>query len=167
MGGGFFNMIFVTLGTQDKSFKRLLAEIDTLIEKNIITDKVIVQAGFTNYCSKNMKVFDYISMEEFNQYIQHCHLLITHGGVGSILTGCLANKKVLAVARLSKYDEHENNHQLQIVEEFAKQGYIIGCSDVSELEYSFQNLKSFSPKKYKSNNHNFCNIITDFIDTLN
>ena len=42
-------MIFVTLGTQDKSFRRLLVEIDRLIEKGVIKDRVVVQAGDTEY----------------------------------------------------------------------------------------------------------------------
>ena len=42
-------MIFVTLGTQDKSFERLLKAIDKEIEKGTIKDKVVVQAGYTKY----------------------------------------------------------------------------------------------------------------------
>ena len=53
-------MILVTLGTQDKTFVRLLDEIDKLINKGIIKDKVIVQAGFTKYSSDNMEIFDLI-----------------------------------------------------------------------------------------------------------
>ena len=47
-------MIFVTLGTQDKSFTRLLEAIDREIEKGNIKEKVIVQAGLTRYSSPNM-----------------------------------------------------------------------------------------------------------------
>ena len=39
-------MILVTLGTQDKSFTRLLDAIQEQIDKGIIKDKVVVQAGF-------------------------------------------------------------------------------------------------------------------------
>ena len=48
-------MIFVVLGTQDKSFERLLKAIDEQIEMKNIKEKVIVQAGSTKYKSKNMK----------------------------------------------------------------------------------------------------------------
>ena len=51
-------MIFVTLGTQDKSFERLLKAIDKEIEKGTIKDKVVVQAGYTKYESKNMEIFE-------------------------------------------------------------------------------------------------------------
>ena len=42
-------MILVTLGTQDKTFVRLLEKINQLIDQGLIQDKVIVQAGFTKY----------------------------------------------------------------------------------------------------------------------
>ena len=59
-------MIFVTLGTQDKSFKRLLENIDKEIEKGTIKDKVIVQAGYTKYNSKNMCIFDLLDKDDFD-----------------------------------------------------------------------------------------------------
>ena len=50
-------MILVTLGTQDKEFKRLLDIIEDAIENDIIKEEVVVQAGFTKYDSKNRKKF--------------------------------------------------------------------------------------------------------------
>ena len=104
-------MILVTLGTQDKSFDRLLKAIDKEIENKNIKEKVIVQAGYTKYKSDNMKIFDLVSEEELEKLVKKCDLLITHGGVGSILLGIRNNKKVIAAARLKKYGEHTNDHQ--------------------------------------------------------
>ena len=42
-------MILILLGTQDNSFHRLLEEVQKLINENVITEKVIVQAGRTKY----------------------------------------------------------------------------------------------------------------------
>ena len=61
-------MILVLLGTQNNSFHRLLEEIDKLIEKKVINEKVIVQAGYTKYESKNMKIFALIPQNELNKY---------------------------------------------------------------------------------------------------
>ena len=157
-------MIFVTLGTQDKSFDRLLKAIDREIENGNIKDEVIVQAGYTKYKSKNMKIFDLISSDEFDELIKKCDILITHGGVGSILTGLKNNKKVIAAARLSKYKEHTNDHQKEIVEEFSKRGYIIELSDFKKLNEVLKRIKTFKPKKYKSNNDKFVKIVEDYIE---
>ena len=157
-------MIFVTLGTQDKSFKRLLQNIDECINKGIIKDKVIVQAGYTKYDRKNMQVFDLLDKDEFDEYIKKCDLLITHGGVGSILTGLKNNKKVIAAPRLAKYNEHMNDHQTQIVTNFSKMGYILAYNEGDNLAKIIGEIKTFKPKKYISNTDNMIKIIKNFID---
>lgn len=159
-------MIFVTLGTQDKSFVRLLEAIDKEIENGNIKDKVVVQAGYTKYESKNMEIFDLMSDDQFEKYIAKSDLIITHGGVGSILTAIKKDKKVIAAARLKKYKEHTNDHQKQIVKEFSNQGYILELRDFNKLGKLIEKSKSFKPKKYKSNTDNFIEIIEDYIDSV-
>ena len=157
-------MILVTLGTQDKSFKRLLEDIDKQVELGNIKDKIVVQAGCTKYESKNMEIFDLIPMEKFDDLIKSCDLLITHGGVGSIITGLKNNKTVIAAARLEKYKEHTNDHQLQIIENFSNDGYILGLDNFDELDKVLEKAKTFKPKKYVSNTDKIIKIIEDFID---
>lgn len=157
-------MILITLGTQDKSFKRLLEAVDREIEKGNIKDKVIVQAGCTKYNSKNMEIFDLIPYDKFEEYIKKCDLLITHGGVGSIITGLKNNKKVIAAARLAKYKEHTNDHQLQIIENFSSSGYILALDDFDELDKVLEQLKKFKPKKYQSNTKNIIKLVKNYID---
>lgn len=156
-------MIFITLGTQDKSFERLLIKIDEMINKGIINGEVVVQAGSTKYKSENMNIFDYINMDEFNGYIENCDFMITHGGVGTIINGINHGKKVLAVARREKYGEHENDHQVEITKKFTDMGYIVGCIDVDELEDKYPCLEELVVKPYQSNNLKFCNIIENLI----
>jgi len=159
-------MIFVTLGTQDKNFDRLLKSIDKEIKNGNIKDKVIVQAGITNFKSDDMEIFDLISKEKFEELMEKCDLLITHGGVGSILTGLSYGKKVIAAARLAKYKEHINDHQVQIVEEFSKKGYILELKDFSKLGELVKKVKKFENKKYISNTQNMINLLEDFIDNI-
>ena len=131
-------MILVTLGTQDKEFTRLLKAIDREIKKGVITDKVVVQAGCTKFESENMEMFDLIPANEFDEYIKKADLIITHGGAGSILTGVKNNKKIIAAARLAKYKEQHNDHQLEIVEEFTKMGYILSFDDSKSFEKAYR-----------------------------
>ena len=159
-------MILVMLGTQNNSFHRLLEEIDNLIEKGIIKEDVVVQAGYTKYESKNMKIFGLVSLEELDKLIEKADLIITHGGVGSITSSLKKGKKVIAIPRLHEYHEHVNNHQKEIVETFNKKGYIIGIQDVKELEEALNKAKNFEPKKYYSNNKKMLKIIEDFIDKV-
>ena len=154
-------LIFVSLGTQDKSFDRLLKILDKEVQKKVITEKIIVQAGYTKYESKNMEIFDYVSKDDFEKYIKECSVLITHGGVGSIFTGLKNKKKVLVMPRLSKYKEQHNDHQLEITEEFTKEGYILSFHDEKSFESAYSKLKDFVPKKYQSNTKNMIQLIQD------
>ena len=157
-------MILITLGTQDKEFARILKEVDKLITKKVIKEEVVVQAGYTKYKSKNMKIFDYVSKTELEKYIEKANFVITHAGVGTIFDCLKKNKKIIAVPRLSKYKEHNNDHQLQIVEEFGKEGFIIPVYEMDELEQAIQKVKTFKPNKYKSNNKNMVKLISEYID---
>ncbi len=160
-------MIFVTLGTQDKSFHRLLEAIDKSIEKGEIKEKVIVQAGYTKYESKNMEIFDQISQEEFNKLMSRCSLLITHGGVGSILTAIKKGKKVIAAPRLKKYKEHTNDHQKQIIKELESQGYILALRDFNQLGKVLKKAERFKQKKFTSNTENMISLLENMIEEDN
>lgn len=157
-------MILVTLGTQDKSFKRLLDTIEKAIEKGIIQDKVVVQAGYTKYESKHMELFDLIPVDEFESLMNDADLVITHGGVGSVLSALKRGKKIIAAPRLSKYKEHTNDHQLELIDAFAKEGYLLPLKDFSQFEKVYNKSKSFQPKKFESNQAHFTKVIEQEIE---
>ena len=160
-------MILVMLGTQNNSFERLLKKMDELIEKKVIDEKVIVQSGYTNYESKNMRIFDLIPQEELERYQEQADLIITHGGVGSIVSSIKKGKKVIAIPRLHRYHEHVNDHQKQIVESFDKKGYIIGIQRIDELRNAIIRAQEFEPKKYEEkSNSKILKLIEDFIDNI-
>jgi len=85
-------LILVILGTQDKSFERLIRDVEGLVKKNIIKDKVIVQSGYTKYKSDILEIVPYLSQDDFDKYIKDAKYIITHGGVGSILTSLKYSK---------------------------------------------------------------------------
>ncbi len=158
-------LIFVTLGTQDKSFERLLTAIQTQIDNGNITDRVVVQAGYTKFKSNDMDVFDLLPIDEFEKYMEKCNLLITHGGVGSIINGLKRNKVVIAAPRLKQYGEHTNDHQLQIIDNFSESGYLIKLDDFDKLDEVLAIAKNFKPNKYVSNTQSFIEKLEKYIDT--
>ena len=156
-------MILVLLGTQNNSFHRLLEEVQKNIEKKKIKEDVIVQKGYTKFESQDMKMYTEIPIDELNKLIDQADLIITHGGVGSIISSIKKGKKVIAVPRLEKYKEHVNDHQKDIVETFNQSGYIIGIENVEQLGEALDKVESFIPKKYISDNSKMLKIIEDFI----
>jgi len=158
-------LILIALGTQDKQFYRLLEAVQKQIDDGKIKDEVIVQAGCSSkFKSNNMKIFDLIPMDEFDKLIKKCDVLITHGGVATIITGLKYNKRVIAAPRLRKYREHVNDHQLQIIDSFADLGYILPLYNFDELYNVIEESKKFKPKKYKSNTENFLKLIKNEIN---
>ena len=159
-------MILVLLGTQNNSFYRLLKEIEKNIEDGTIKEEVIVQAGYTKYESDKMKIIDLMSKEQLNKFQDEADLIITHGGVGSIISSIEKGKKVIAVPRMHEYGEHVNNHQKEIVKDFNDKGYIIGIEKVEDLKQAIIKSKDFEPKKYQPNNDKMLKIIENFIDNI-
>ena len=113
-----------------------------------------------------MKQFDLIDSEEFEELQKKARIIITHGGVGSIISSIKKGKKVIAVPRLHEYGEHVNNHQKQIVELFKEKGYIIGISDVKDLEKALLEVEKFKPVKFQQNNEKMLKLIENFIDSI-
>lgn len=159
-------MILVLLGTQNNSFHRLLEEIEKNIENGTIKEEVIVQAGYTKFKSDKIKIIDLISKEQLEEFQNKADLIITHGGVGSIITSIEKGKKVIAVSRKHEYGEHVNNHQIEIVKTFSEKGYIIGIEKVEDLEQAIIKAKEFKPQKYEINNKLMLKTIEEFIDKI-
>lgn len=160
-------MILVILGTQDKQFPRLLEAVDREIKNGNIKDKVIVQAGQTKYQSDNMEILDLVSAPEFDKLIDEADLIITHGGAGSILNAIKKGKKIIAAARLAEYKEHHNDHQKQIIKEFADQGYLLELENFNELDKIIEKSKKFKPKKFVSNTDNMVKLLENYIEDTN
>jgi len=160
-------MILVTVGTQDKEFRRLFIEVERLIENGRIKEKVVAQVGNTKFVSKYdkdiMEVIDFTLPSQMQDLIKEASFIISHGGVATIVEAVNQGKKILAIPRLKEYKEHVNNHQLQIIENFDKNGYIIGLHGVDELESALKRIDNFYPKKYVSNNERFVNKLEETI----
>lgn len=159
-------MIFITVGSQKFQFDRLLKEIDILIEKGIITEEVFGQIGYSDYTPKNYNYKKFLNRVEFMDLMKTCNKVITHGGSGAIIGAIKQNKKIIAVPRLAIYGEHVDDHQLEIVSEFEKNGLICSIKEIDELENSICEVEELKFKDYISNTQNIINEIEEFINKI-
>ncbi|KHS57782.1 EpsH protein [Terrisporobacter othiniensis] len=159
-------MIFVTLGSQKFQFNRLLKEIDRLIEAGIIREEVFAQIGYSDYTPRNFKCKKFLGREEFISTMNSCDKVITHGGTGAIVGALKQNKKVIAVARLAKYGEHVDNHQLQLMKQFDSMNLICSCEDCDQLEEAVKNIDNMNFNKYISNTNTIINSLIEFIEEI-
>lgn len=159
-------MIIVVLGTHELPFRRLLEEIDRLVESGVIQERVLVQAGHTKYRSDLMEIFDFTTYEQMADYYKQASLVITHGGTGSITMGMKLGKKVIAVPRLIKYGEHNDDHQLEIVQQFEQTGHILSWNEPDTLAQILDKARDFEPTPFESGNGRILSIIKDFINQI-
>ena len=125
-------MIFVTIGTQEP-FDRLIQAMDEVAP--LLKDTpIIAQVYKTNYEVKNMKTFEFLSPKEFNDYFSQASLVVSHAGMGTIISALVSEKPIIVVPRLKKFNEHRNDHQLATAQRFAELDYIHVAYDEIELK---------------------------------
>ncbi|MGD7024735.1 PssE/Cps14G family polysaccharide biosynthesis glycosyltransferase [Rossellomorea vietnamensis] len=158
-------MIFVTLGTQKFAFKRILELLVNLKKQGLLDDEIIAQVGFTDYDTPEINQKKFFTEAKMKDIIKRANLVITHGGTGSIITALELEKKVLAVPRLKVYSEHVDDHQLDIVSEFHKNGYI-ECY-LGNNQYEFLNKIKITLdtnfKEYKKDNKKVLEDLLNYI----
>lgn len=118
-------MIFVTVGSRNYPFDRLFKKLDQLCQQGLIKDEIFAQIGVSKYKPQNYKFTEFVSPDEFDQWINKADLVVTHGASGSIMKALNAGKKVVVVTRLEKYGEHINDHQIQNNEAFSTNNYVL------------------------------------------
>ena len=152
-------MIFVTVGTHEQGFERLIKEIDRLKEKKVILEDVIVQKGYTGYEPEYCQTYNLIDYEKLQQYLSEARIIITHGGPARFIAPLSIGKIPIVVPRQKQYNEHVNDHQVDFVKQVVNRfNSIIPVYDIEELEEKIVNYDSIVEEmkgNYKSNNKQF------------
>lgn len=138
-------MILIILGTQANDFSRCVKSFEEVIKKQGIKEKVIAQLGNTTYHSSLMESFDFIGEEEFQNYIREASVIITHAGSGALISAIKKSKKIIAVARLSKYGEMIDDHQTELCRKLSEEGYLI--DGTYNMEEAWAKIQDFVPRK--------------------
>lgn len=127
-------MIFVTVGTHEQQFNRLIKKIDQLKKDGHIKDDVFIQTGFSDYIPESCDWKKFLSYEEMIQKIKDAKIVITHGGPSSFILPLQYGKTPIVVPRMKKYDEHVNDHQVEFCRKYnSLNNNIIVVINVDEL----------------------------------
>lgn len=128
-------MIFVTVGTHEQQFNRLIQKIDELKRNGIINEPVFMQTGFSTYEPKYCEWSKLIPYPEMLSKVKDARIVITHGGPASFIMPLQEHKIPIVVPRQLKFEEHINDHQVEFAEFVTKrQGNIIPVYDIERLE---------------------------------
>ncbi len=141
-------MILVTVGTHEQPFDRLIKSIDKIAKKKHY--KFLLQIGYSNYKPQHIKnIYKFISYEKIIKIIKKSKIIVSHCGIGTVLL-CLRYKKpIIIVPRLKEFNEHTDNHQLQLAEILERDKKAICVYDIEKLEESIELAKNLKIKPYK------------------
>jgi UDP-N-acetylglucosamine transferase subunit ALG13 len=156
-------LIFVTVGTHERGFDRLVKAVDDLIGSGKIKEKVTIQTGYTEYIPKNCDSFKFTDYDNIVELCKKASIIISHGGVGSIITPLELGRPVIVVPRLKRFNEHTNDHQLQIVKELERQGKIIPVYDIKNLENALEEARKLGNKKYNKQRSKILDIVSNYL----
>lgn len=110
-------MIFVTVGTHEQPFNRLIQEVDHLVETGVIKEEVFIQTGYSTYEPKFCQWSRLISFDQMSEFMQKADIIITHGGPATFMSAIANGKKPIVVPRQEKYNEHVNDHQVDFAQQ--------------------------------------------------
>lgn len=163
-------MIFVTVGTHEQAFNRLVQKIDELKGNGIIQEDVIIQTGYCTYEPKNCKWSKLIPYDEMIKNVEEARIVVTHGGPASFIMPLQIGKIPVVVPRQFKFDEHVNNHQVEFSKAVAeRQGNIIVVENIEKLSNTILNydkIVSSMPAEMQSNNKVFNQKLNDIVGKI-
>ena len=163
-------MIFVTVGTHEQQFNRLVEYVDRLKEEKIIDEEVIIQTGFSTYEPKKCNFKKLIPYNEMVENIKKARIVITHGGPASFILPLQYSKVPIVVPRKLDFEEHVNNHQVDFVQLVSERmNNIIPVYEIGDLKYKILNYDEEIKKinnELKSNNEKFNTELENIINEL-
>lgn len=154
-------LIFVTVGSHYQGFDRLVKKMDEIAGK--IDEKVIMQIGNTKYKPVNAEYFEFAEYSKIQKLNSDARIVVSHAGVGSILTALEQKTHLIIFPRLKRYSEVVDDHQLQIAKELSENPNVTVVNDVEDLENCLSSEFYFLDL---SNKTNLVDSIKDYIKQI-
>lgn len=161
-------MIFVTVGTHEQPFNRLVEYMDNWAKGH--DEKVVMQIGYCTYEPKNCEWSKLYPYQEMVKKVAEARIVITHGGPSSFIMPLQIGKTPIVVPRKFSFNEHVNDHQVafsKAVEE--RMGTIIVVEDEKELGKVIDNYDDVIKNKgtgLTSNNAKFNEGLEKIVDGM-
>ncbi len=136
-------MIFVTVGTHEQPFNRLVKEIDQLKASGAIEEEVVIQTGYSTYEPHACRFSQFFPYQEMQGLIAEARIVVSHGAPATFLSALQHGKTPIVVPRQKQFGEHVNDHQLEFSEAIAtRQNSILLIKDIATLEDTLKNYDS-------------------------
>lgn len=161
-------MIFVTVGTHEQQFDRLVRAVDELRADETIREPVFVQTGYCTFEPNHCEHSKFVPFKRMKEMMVQADVVITHGGPSSFIEAMAAGKVPVVVPRRSDLAEHVNDHQADFVRIVAeRQGGIVPVYDMTDLPQAIELARELSHGvEFRSHNAEFCEELRRLIEEL-
>ena len=122
-------MIFVSVGTNETRFDRMVEAVVTLPEGS----DLLVQYGSSTITQGDGEWREFLSFEEMEQAMRAADVVVCHAGAGSILLARRCGHRPIVMARLGELGEAVDDHQLIMARRLHASGVVNLVSDAEEL----------------------------------
>ncbi len=124
--------ILVTVGTE-LPFDRMIRAIDEWATEAHTGGDIFAQIGHADYRPRSFAFAEFVDSTDFQRLIRQAELIVSHAGMGTILTALQYQKPLLVMPRRAELREHRNDHQLASATRLAELGRIQVAFDEQEL----------------------------------
>lgn len=161
-------MIFVTVGTHEQQFDRLVKAVDDFRAEGVLAEPVFIQTGYCEYVPAYCEHERFLSFEGMAGRMRDADVIVTHGGPSSFIEAMAAGKVPVVVPRKGSLGEHVNDHQADFVRQVAeRKGGIVPCYEVADLPFAIEKAREASRDvSFKSHNAEFCRALRRLIGNL-
>ena len=125
-------MIFVSVGTHEAPFDRLLRAVDELR----LDEQIVIQHGPSLIRSASAVESEFLSFDEVVDYIRQARAVVMHAGVGSVMISLANGKRPIVMPRMHRYGEHVDDHQLELARRLEANGLVTVVEDAAALAES-------------------------------
>lgn len=134
-------MIFVTVGTGQFQFDRLLQAIDKAIANKNIADDVIAQIGSSVFKPQLFKYEKFMDFDRMVKLIKESEIVISHAGVGSLMLCLTLDKIPILFPRRKCFGELPDDHQLEFLKKIEDLKLALIAYSEEELVHKIKNYK--------------------------
>lgn len=138
-------MIFITVGT-DQPFDRMLRVIDVWACENNRKD-VFAQIGVGAWKPDFIESVEFLEPQDYKRRFNEASLIISHAGMGTIISALLCGKPILVMPKLARLGEHRNEHQLATAHRMKEMGKVNVAFDEAELRQMLDQIEQLIPCK--------------------
>ena len=124
-------MIFVGVGTQFP-FDRLIRCVDEWALENQVAVHAQIAEG--EYTPQHASWDRFMTTDAYNQKLTSAELIISHAGMGNIITALENGKPIIVMNRQFKLGEHRNDHQADGLEWMGKLPGVYTATSCTEMQ---------------------------------